>query len=162
VLRDAVYSLLVRMTHTAKTLFPLLFAVLLFSGCGRGYRIYELDRTSFDTKTLQMIQSDTGVALPAGARGLNFYYKPPIDPAYIAKIEIPLKSKEDVIRTLSAIENDENTHIMESLGAKVRWWIPKGAKALVDRQTFVRGNYLHVMLTEEDASVILYIEWWVI
>ena len=150
------------MKHTERFLIPILLAPLLFSGCGRGYRNYELDRTSFDTKTLQMIQSDTGVAIPAGARGLNFYYKPPIDPAYIAKIEIPLISKEDVIKTLSTIRNDENTHITESLGTKVSWWMPKGAKTLVDRQRFVRSNYLHVILTEEDASVILYIEWWVI
>ena len=150
------------MTHAAKILFPLLLAVLLFSGCGRGYRNYELDRTSFDTKTLQMIQSDTGIALPAGARGLNFYYKPPIDPAYIAKIEIPLNSKEDMIKMLSAIKNDDNIHASESLGAKLSWRMPKSAKVVVERQTFVGGNYLHATLTEEDAAVILYIEWWVI
>jgi hypothetical protein len=150
------------MTHAAKILFPLLLAVLLFSGCGRGFRSYELDRTSFDTKTLQMIQSDTGIALPAGARGLNFYYKPPIDPAYIAKIEIPLNFKEDMIKMLSAIKNDDNIHASESLGAKLSWRMPKSAKVVVERQTFVGGNYLHATLTEEDAAVILYIEWWVI
>ena len=125
-------------------------------------RVYELDSRSFDSKTLQRIQSDTGIILPAGARGLNFYYKPPIDPAYIAKIEIPLKSKEDVIKTLSVITNDDNLHTMGSLGTKVSWWVPKGAKTLMDRQRqrFIGpGNYLHVMLTEEDATVILYIEW---
>jgi hypothetical protein len=148
-----------RMLHSVKILFPLLSTVLLFAGCGREYRTYELDRTSFDVNTLQRIQSDTGIVLPAGARGLNFYYKPPIDPAYIAKIEIPPSSKEDVIKMLSAIKNDENIHTTESLGAKVRWWIPKGAKVLVDRQNFHTGNYLHVTLTEDDTLVILYIEW---
>ena len=94
---------------------------------------------------------------------MNFYYEPPIDPAYIAKIEIPLSSKENVINTLSVIENDKNLHTTESLGTKVRWWIPKSAKILVDCQKFVgRGDYLHVMLTEEDTVVILYIEWWTI
>ena len=151
------------MSHSAKILVPLLSAVLLLPGCGRDYRTYELDRASFDAKTFQRIQADTGIALPAGARGLNFYYKPPIDPAYIAKIEIPPSSMEDVIKTLSVIKNDDNLHITDSLGTKVRWWIPNGAKVLVDRQKFVgTGNYLHVILTEEDTTVILYIEWWVI
>jgi hypothetical protein len=149
--------------HAMRTVFLSIFTVLLFTSCGRDARIYELDSGSFDSKTLQRIQSDTGIVLPAGARGLNFYYKPPIDPAYIDKIEIPLKSKEDVIKTLSLIRNEDNLHTIESLGTKVRWWIPKGAKTLTDCQRLVgTGNYLHVMLTEENATVILYIEWWVI
>jgi hypothetical protein len=133
------------------------------SGCGRDARRYELDSKSFDSRTLQRIQSDTGITLPAGARGLNFYYKPPIDPAYIAKIEIPLSSKDDLIKTLSVIENDDNIHNTETMGTKVRWWIPKDVKPLMDRQRFVgTGNYLHVILTEEGETIILYIEWWVI
>jgi hypothetical protein len=122
-----------------------------------------LDGKSFDSKTLQRIQSDTGITFPAGVRGLNFHYKPPVDPAYIAKIEMPRSSKEDVIKTLSVIQNDENLHVTESMGTKVHWWIPKGVKPLVDRQKLVgTGNYLHVVLTEEAGRVILYLEWWVI
>lgn len=146
-----------------KATFLFILTLLLIAGCSRDAREYELNSKSFDLQTLQRIESDTGITLPAGTRGLNFYYKPPIDPAYIAKIEIPLKSKDDVIKTLSAIVNDENLHVPDSLGAKVNWWIPKGAKVLLDRQRFVgTGNYLHVMLSEEDSSVILYVEWWVI
>ena len=146
-----------------KATYLFVFTALLIVSCGRDAREYQLDSRSFDLKTLQKIQSDTGITIPAGARGLNFYYKPPIDPAYIAKIEIPLSSKEDAIKTISAISNDENLHVLDSLGSKVDWWIPKGAKTLLDRQRFVgTGNYLHVMLTKENASVILYIEWWVI
>jgi hypothetical protein len=126
-------------------------------------REYELDSKSFDTNTLQKIQTDTGIAFPTAARGLNFYYKPPIDPAYLAKIEIPPRSKADMMKTLSAITNDGNVHPMESLGTKVHWWIPKGAGILMDRQRLVgSGNYLHATLAEEDTSMMLYIEWWVI
>jgi hypothetical protein len=154
------------MSYSAKILFPLFSALSLLSllsGCGRDYRTYELDKTNFDAKTLQKIQSDTGIALPVGARGFNFYYKPPIDPAYIAKIEIPPSSKEELIQALSIIKNDENIHVTESLGTKVSWWIPKGTKTLLDRQSFVgAGNYLRVVLVEEDKTVILFIEWWTI
>ena len=149
------------MPHIAKKLLPLL-SVLFLAGCGRGYKDYELAGASFDAKTLQMIQSDTSIALPADSRGLNFYYKAPIDPAYIAKIEISKSSKEDMIKTLSATKSDEKTHVVESLGTKVTWWIPKGAKILVERQTFIGNGYLHVTLTDEDAAIILYIEWWTI
>lgn len=146
-----------------RTVLLSILTVTLLSGCGRDARRYELDSKSFDTKTLQRIQSDIGINLPAGARGLNFYYTPPIDPAYIAKIEIPPSSKDDLIKMLSVIENDNNIHSTETMGTKVRWWIPKGVKPLMDRQRFVgTGNYLHVMLTEEDAKIILYIEWCVI
>lgn len=141
-----------------KMLLPLFSALLLLSSCDRGYRDYQLDRTSFDAKTLQMIQSDTRIALPTGAQGLYFYYKAPIDPAYAAKIEIPRNSEENMIQTLSAIKN-EDIHVSGSLGAKMAWWIPKGAKILVDRQATVGGNYLHVTLTKEEATVVLYIEW---
>jgi hypothetical protein len=133
---------------------------LVFCGCDRDLRQYELDSKSFDSKTLQRIQSDTGIVLPVGARGLNFYYTPPIDPAYIAKIEIPRSSKDDLIKKLSAIKNDDNLHVFTTLGTKVHWWIPKGTKPVMDRQRQVgTGNYLHVILTEEDGRVILYIEW---
>jgi len=146
-----------------RTLVLVIPTVLVFLGCGRDAQQYELDSKSFDSRTLQRIQSDTGIALPPGARGLNFYYKPPIDPALIAKIEIPQNSTADLIKTLSAIENDGNIHNMETMGTKVTWWIPKGTKPLVDRQRFTGpGNYLHVILTEDGEKVVLYIEWWVI
>jgi hypothetical protein len=141
-----------------KMLLPLFSIVLLFSGCGQGYRDYQLDRTSFDAKTLQMIQSDTRIVIPTGSQGLNFYYKAPIDPAYAAKIEIPTNSEEHMIQTLSAIQN-EDIQVDGSLGAKMAWWIPKSAKILVHRQTTVGGNYLHVTLTREEATAMLYVEW---
>lgn len=136
---------------------------LLALGCGRDARPYELDAKNFDSKTLNRIQSDTGITFPAGARGLNYLYKPPIDPAYIAKLEIPTAFRADLIRTLSSIENDDQLQVMESMGKNVHWWVPKGAKLLLDRQRLVRaGNYLRVILTEEGPDLLLYIEWWVI
>lgn len=146
-----------------RILYLIIPVVLLLTGCGRDAREYELDSKGFDSKKLQEIQSDTGIIFPVGARGLNFYYKPPIDPAYIAKIEIPKQSKDDFIKSLSTIENDHNIKNVQSMGTKVNWWIPKHVKPLLDRQRFVgTGNFLHVVLTDEGTKVILYLEWWVI
>ena len=141
-----------------KAFLQLFLCVFLLSGCGQSYNDYELDETSFDAKTLKMIQSDSRITLPKGARGLNFYYKAPIDPAYAAKIEITQSSKEDMMRTLSAIKNEEIS-VSNSLGPRMRWWIPTNAKVLIDRQATVGGNYLRATLTHEGNSVILYIEW---
>jgi hypothetical protein len=141
-----------------KALLQLFLCALLFSACGRGHSDYELDETNFDAKTLQMIQSDSRITLPKGARGLNFYYKAPIDPAYAAKIEIPQSSKESIMRTLSAIK-DETISVTNPLGPRMRWWFSKDAKILADRQATIGGNYLQMTLTDEGASVILYVEW---
>jgi hypothetical protein len=132
--------------------------MVLLSGCGPREREYELDSKNFDSKTLQMIQTDTRIVLPASARGLHFYYKPPIDPAYLAKIEIPRDSKEKMTQSVSSITGMD-IHTDGSFQKRVSWWIPKSAKVLVERQTRVGNDYLHVTLTEESDAVILYIEW---
>ena len=105
-----------------------------------------------------MIQSDTRIVLPASARGLHFYHKPPIDPAYLAKIEIPRDSKAKMMETLSLITNMD-IHTDGSFEKRVSWWIPTSAKVLVDRQTMIGSDYLHATLTEETDDIILYIEW---
>ena len=134
-------------------------ALGLLAGCGSsGLREYELNETSFNAETLQMIQADSGVTLPKGTRGLNFYYKPPIDPAFVAKLQIPKDSTEAMVQQISAIK-PEQINISGELGPRKDWWVPKDAKILVDRQSSPKGNYLRTTVTTEGDRTILYVEW---
>ena len=55
---------------------------------------------------MEMIRHDTGLSIPKGARGLNFAYSPPIDPAYLARIEIPAESRASVETQLAALKEN--------------------------------------------------------
>jgi hypothetical protein len=55
---------------------------------------------------MEMIRHDTGLSIPKGARGLNFAYSPPIDPAFLARIEIPADSRESVETQLAALKEN--------------------------------------------------------
>ena len=126
-----------------------------------GLREYELNETSFNDETLRMIQSDSGVTLPKGVRGLNFYYKPPIDPGFAAKLHIPTEATDAIIQQISAIKN-EQINVTGELGPRKSWWVPKGAKIHVDRQSAPKGNYRRTIVTTEGDRTILYVEWDVI
>src|SRR4051812_34612660 len=81
-----------------KRLCILLSLITFVAGCreSRYDRAFELDNSTFDAEAMQMIHDDTGLLVPAGARGLNFAYKPPIDPAFLARIAIPADSRKSV------------------------------------------------------------------
>jgi len=130
----------------------------LLSACGRGYSDYELNEQSFDLDTMKLIQAESGVTLPAGAHGLNFYYKAPIDPAFAAKIRIPKDSEPEMMRTLSAIKS-EDVNVIGTLGSRLKWWVPNNAKTLLDRQSTAGNAYLRATLTDEADGTILYLEW---
>ena len=145
------------MTASIRRILRVITLGVLIPGCGKDAREYELDQASFGITTLQMIQDESKIILPKEARGLNFHYKPPIDPAFAAKIEIPIGAREDMLRRLLEIKN-EQINIVGELGPTNHWWVPKGAKILVNRQTSTDGVYLRVILTAEGAKTILYIE----
>jgi len=104
-----------------------------------------------------MIEEDSGIILPSDAHGLNFFYKAPIDPAFVAKIQIPAASKEEILQRISKIQNVK-VNITGALGPKFSWWLPAKAKVLIDRETSTGSSYLRVILTEENERIILYIE----
>jgi hypothetical protein len=133
-------------------------ALSLLSGCDRHMHDFELGEKSIDSATMKEIETDSGVALPIGAHGLNYFYKAPIDPGFAAKIEIPAGSKDEMIATLAKIK-DEELHGDGGLGERFRWWVPKNPKKLIDRQSSDGTSYIHAILTDEDARIILYLEW---
>lgn len=142
-------------------LFLLLSAVLFITGCGdsKYYHAFELDQSTFDADAMKMIRDDTGLVIPEGARGLNFAYKPPIDPAFLARIEIPAASRQSVEAQLAALK-DNRVESSGGLATRIPWWKPTQVKVIVDKQVlYPNGKSLHAILTIEGETLILYIDW---
>jgi hypothetical protein len=138
------------------TLF--LIAVCLI-GCGKMERDYELGSKDFGPDTMLKVEKEIGLKLPAGTRGLNFYYKAPMDPAFIAKIEIPSDAKDDLVKQLSALPN-KSIQISGGLYERVSWWTPTAENVLQYRE-FEDGNFVYkrAILTEKDGNLLLYLYW---
>jgi hypothetical protein len=141
-----------------KNLCRTLCLLLLLTGCSKYDHDFELDERSFGRDTIRMIERDSGITLPADARGLNFFYKAPIDPAFAAKIEIPAGSRSNVLARLSELKM-EQIHVSGPLGPRFKWWTPAQAKVVIERQEMRTEAYFHAILTEEGDRIILYLEW---
>ncbi len=136
-----------------------LLATLLLSGCSdsRCLKEFELDEKSFDAEAMQMIKDDSGLTIPEGAKGLNFRYSPPIDPSFVARIEIPKDSRDKIMTQIAAIP-DEKINISGGPGERVAWWPPVVETVIIDRQcTQADGDYFRAILTEEGGKTILYV-----
>lgn len=134
---------------------------MLVSGCGktRWAREFELDDKTFDSEAMTMVETDSGLKLPAGAKGLNFHYKPPIDPAFVAKIEIPTDSREKLQKEIEAIKN-ESINVSGGLATRVKWFAPSAGAILAERECWKDGRppYLRVILTQEGGRYFLYVD----
>jgi hypothetical protein len=140
------------------------FAALLIAfclmGCGKGTRDYELGSADFGADSLLMVEKEMGLKLPAGSKGLNFYYKAPIDPAFLAKIEIPSDAKEGMAKQLSALPN-KPVKTSGGLSERISWWTPTVGNVLEDREFLddSNGRYRRAILTEKDGVWLLYLDW---
>ena len=132
--------------------------LLLVIGCSKYYQDFELDERSFDHATMQMIQTNTGINLPPDARGLNFFYKAPIDPSFLAKIEIPAGSQAALLAQLATITN-EHVQVSSAVGSRIKWWTPTKGKVLIDRQRAGGDTYYHAVLTDDGGRLFLYFDW---
>ena len=52
-----------------------------------------------------MIEKESGIDLPDGAKGLKFHYIPPVDPIVFAKIEIPTEAVNLMEQRIAALTN---------------------------------------------------------
>lgn len=128
-------------------------------GCGDGLRDRELGPTSFDAATLREVEKEMGITLPADAKGLNYYYKAPMDPAFIAKIEIPAHAKDGLLKTLSALPH-KPIRTSGGLPERIPWWKPTEGNVVLERLFLDSGGIRRrVLFTEKDAKWLLYLEW---
>jgi hypothetical protein len=135
-------------------------ALLMASGCSdsRWYHEFELGEQSFDTEVMQLIKDDSELALPEGTRGLNFRYRPPMDPSFIARLAIPEESVELVRKQIEVLKN-EKINISGGLREKTAWWSPESGTIIIDRECHQADNdYFRAILTREENQVVLYLD----
>lgn len=137
---------------------------MLAAGCSRKPVSFGTDYTrdakTFDPKALTMVQEDTGLTLPHGARGSNLYYEGShFDPEFYARIEIPDSEGQAFANQLTKIP-DSNVESNGPSLKKVPWWMSSTANVVVKR-TFTpkAGAFARVTLCKENDLWILYIEW---
>jgi hypothetical protein len=140
-----------------------LVLAFLANGCGcNSWGNYNLDEKSFKAETLKMVEQRTGIPLPAGSRGLNIFYKgAPMDPYFVAKVEIPQTSHEELFKHIEQVPNQEIS-VSGSVTAKLPWWMPSKETIQVERRFKLDGNYVHAVLCEENGRWILYLEWYTV
>jgi hypothetical protein len=91
-------------------------------------------------------------------RGLHFRYKPPVDPAFIARLEIPAGAREEMIKKIEAIQKQDMGRRADSLWAGVSWWPPAVARAIAETRGLHDGNDVWLVLTEENERLVLSVE----
>ena len=133
---------------------------LALVGCGKYSETLDLDRTSFGADTIKLIEDDCGLSMPAGSKGLAFHYKPPIDPYYFAKLEVPESSKAAL---QAQIERFTNSTSFPGGFLDCTWWPRSFEGALSSRQAAVTNSggtfYLELYLMREDGRLILYLKY---
>src|SRR5258705_7044818 len=134
--------------HRIMRLLLGLVLALYVTGCGGNYT---LDKKSFTAEKLKMVERHTGVTLPAGSQGLNMFYKgEPMDPFFVANIEIPQGSHEDLHKRIEQIRNEE-IHVSGSPTARFPWWKASKETTRMERQFHLNGDYVHLVLCEENG-----------
>jgi len=138
----------------------LIFSIaLVLAGCDYKVGDYQLDESTFDDAAIAMVQKETGIQLPDGSRGLKMLYQgSAIDPSFLAKIQIPESSKEEIVNHIGEIEHQDGT-VNGSLTEKVRWWSPSSGTIITQRQSTPEGNYIRAILCQEGDQLVLYLEW---
>src|SRR5436190_21986345 len=133
-------------------IFFALAVAFVVTGCGGNY---SLDKKSFTGEKLKMVEQHTGVTLPAGSQGLNMFYKgEPIDPYFVAKIEIPQASHEQLLKRIEQIR-DEEIHVSGAVTTNLPWWKLSRGMTRVERRFKLNGDYVHLVLCEENDRWIL-------
>jgi hypothetical protein len=135
----------------------LMFALIsIMMGCSPNPgKDYELSEQSFTKESLQMVEKETGIKMPDGARGLNLLYRgSKIDPSFVARIEIPAASLLMVSNQIAKYP-DREVKIVGSLTEQVSWW-NRSENSIRIKRVF---DGKRVMLCQEKELWILYVEY---
>jgi hypothetical protein len=112
---------------------------------------------------------------------LNFYYVPPIDPRFIAKIEIPQKYKDLIINQIKTLKKSEKRRGDEALflnskieqeGDKkpksitigrnshvIDWWQTQPQENIISEIYTLGSAFVYAHLVWEDEKLILYLRY---
>lgn len=120
---------------------------------------YTLDQSNFTTNSLALVERQIRLQMPPGSRGLKMVYKGfQIDPAFVAKIEIPASAEMGLKSQIEGITNQEY-HPIGLLSEKVSWWKPVNNETTLERTYAVDSSLARVILCRQDSHIVLYVEW---
>jgi hypothetical protein len=141
---------------------PLFLLLLLFAGgCSQdSTKDYQVDEVSFEAKHFKMIEEKTGLTLPKGSRGLHLFYRGyAIDPAFVAKVQIPGNAQEALRVRLEEIPQHNYGIEGSSLTQNLDWWTPSKGTIKVERVFDYDMNAIQVILALEEGRWVLYLMW---
>jgi hypothetical protein len=128
---------------------------------GREFTAYSLNEKTFDAKAMAEIKEETGLKIPADAKGLAFQYYPPIDPLTFAKIKIPdaaVALLENQIKSFADSEFSDSGFAYDSC----EWWPPPKKSVFLFKRTYHDGYHMEIHLAEENGYTVLYIQYFTI
>ncbi|HEY1174502.1 MAG TPA: hypothetical protein VGH19_24265 [Verrucomicrobiae bacterium] len=151
--------------------FFILLAILAIGGLG--YSLsgskkdlylteFELDEKSFTADALKKIETETALVLPAGARGLRFHYKPPIDPIVFAKIEMPSGTEDLMEKRLVAMKEFPGKFHVDFANSRCNWWPASFTNEIRSKFSHQGGFYIQAHLVREKDQVVVYIKYFTI
>ena len=121
---------------------------------------FSLSLGEFDDEIYNHITHQTGINLPLGSVGHQFSYSPPIDPAIIAKIEIPYESITKLTAHLKALHNEDKK--INSTGGLVEqssWWYTTSNNIIVESNNyFQKHQLLEAAIVEIEGKYFLFID----
>ncbi len=130
-----------------------------FLGCSRWYEEFELNENSFDSDAMQYIEEISGLDLPENANGLKFYYKPPIDPCFIAKIEIAATDKQTIEKQIKGFKAYDSVPVLGREWNFRDWWPEKIDNEIVSKIYYREDSgYIFAYLIKEKEQLILYLK----
>jgi len=131
-------------------------------GCGahRDLTEYSLDEKSFDSKAMAKIQTESGITLPDGSKGLAFKHIPPIDPIVFAKLQIPSDAQGALTKQIEALKTIEFPN--DFAHNRCSWWPPPPGHIALSKRSTSNGYYVELHLVKKNEQLILYIQYFTI
>ena len=140
-------------------IFVVCFAVVGCSG-HRDLTEYSLDEKSFDAEAMAKIETESGITLPGGSKGLAFKHIPPIDPIVFAKIQIPGDAQGALTKQIEALNTIEFPN--DFAYDRCAWWPPPQEHIALSKRATSNGYYVELHLVKENEQLILYIQYFTI
>ncbi len=143
----------------------MLILCLALLGCSMDsidYTEYELNEGSFGADTIAKIENESGIDLPDGVQGLNFYHIPPIDPIVFAKLKIPSETSKVMEIQITSLTYSAHSFPKNFANDKCQWWPSNPKNVVVAKEAFNNGYYIEAYLVKEKEHLILYMKYFTI
>ncbi len=132
--------------------------MLLLTSCSdkRWFSSFDLNEKTFDSGAMEHIEGVSALELHEKSKGIAFHYTPPIDPRFIAKIEIPQESVTSIEKQLRFFV--KNNYDPNKIKTNRDWWPNKFKNVVASNVYYNKGSgTLLVYLVNEGEKYILYI-----